>query len=80
MARHLWIRVKDPDTKHEFDIRDDHALLTSGRVTPVKSTRYPPAENPRPPKHHLSLAARRAAEKPAPAGEGTTTKKETQDG
>lgn len=76
----MWIRVKDPDTKHEFDVPETSRLLTKGLVTPVKGSRYPAAEYPRPPKYHLSLAARRAAEKPAPAGEGTTTEKENSDG
>lgn len=62
----MWIRVKDPQTGHEFDVQEDSILLRQGLVTPVKGTRYPPRKTPRAPKHHLNLAPPRAR-RPAPA-------------
>lgn len=72
-----YIRVRDPETKHEWDEPEGSALIRRGRVTPIKADRYPPVTIPRPPKHYL---APKRPGKPTPAGEGTTTKKENTDG
>lgn len=52
-----FIRVKDPDTRHEFDVDEDSVLLRRGLVEHVKPKLYPPARYPRRPKYHLNLAA-----------------------
>lgn len=49
----MYIRVKDPSTKHEFDLPEEHSWIASGEVTPVKSDRYPPSPQERPAKFHL---------------------------
>lgn len=72
-----YVRVKDPDTGHEFDVPEGSALLTKGRVTPVKSDRYPPAAQTRRPKHRLNLAGRSTTRSaPKPPGTGESTPKE----
>lgn len=76
MSRPVYIRVKDPETKHEWDEPETSPLITKGQVQVVKSERYPPTTTMRPTKYYLPAKGR----KPAPAGEGTTTKKENEDG
>lgn len=49
----FYIRVKDPSTKHEFDLPEEHPWVTSGEVLPVKSDRYPLSAQQRPAKFHL---------------------------
>lgn len=61
MTKPMYVRVKDPDTKHEFDVREDSALLRKGRVERVKDDRYPPSRVARRPKHHIKLAGRAAS-------------------
>lgn len=56
MSDPVYVRAKDPDTGHEFDVRQDSLLLTQGRVAQVKPRLYPPARYRRPAKHHLDLA------------------------
>ena len=74
MARVLYLRVKDPTTKHEWDEPEGSPLIVSGRVEVVKPDRYPPSTVIRPTKHFLGRKPRR--EEPAPAGEGTPTEEE----
>lgn len=51
MAR-LFIRVRDNDTGHEFDVYEDDPRI--GVVfTHVKPVRYPPAHVARPPKYNV---------------------------
>ncbi len=69
MPHPVWVRVKDPLTKHEFDRREDDPAVISGRFERVKRKGYPPAEQPRPPKHHLNLAGLSASRVPAPEPE-----------
>lgn len=72
-----YVRVKDPETKHEFDISEGHRLLRLGLVTRIKSDRYPPWHTQRRPKHHLNLAGQSATRtKPKPSGEGQATTEE----
>lgn len=53
----MYIRVKDPSTKHEFDLPEEHPWITSGEVTPVKSDRFPPSAQERPAKFYLNPPA-----------------------
>lgn len=78
----LWIRVKDPQTGHEFDRREDDPAVVSGRFVPVKSKQYPPSPLPRPAKHHIKLAGRSASRETA-AGDAAADEapeKENHDG
>src|SRR5690606_40461428 len=52
----MHVRVKAPNTGHEFDVPEDSILLNRGLVRRVKEKAYPPARYPRRPKHHLKLA------------------------
>lgn len=61
----LWVRVKDPVTKHEFDRLENDPAVISGRFERVKSQAYPPAEQPRRPKHFKKLAGLSASREPA---------------
>lgn len=70
----VYVRVKDPDTKHEWDEPEGSPLIRDGKVQVVKSDRYPPSTVARPAKHHLERKSRRGA--PTPAGGGSTTEKE----
>lgn len=73
----LWVRVKDPLTKHEFDRREDDPAVVSGRFERVKRKAYPPSQQPRPPKHHKNLAGLSASRVPATEPETTeATEKE----
>jgi hypothetical protein len=77
MSNPLWVRVKDPLTKHEFDRREDDPAVISGRFERVKRKGFPPSPQPRPPKHYLNLAGLSASRVPAPAPEPTeATEKE----
>lgn len=67
-----WIRVRDPHTKHQFDVQEDSILLRRGAVEPVK--RPGPARIPRPTKHHLDLAAPKRQDVAASAGDDNTDK------
>jgi hypothetical protein len=72
VSKPLFVRVKDDSTGHEFDVREDSALLRREVVHQVKPKLYPPSEIIRAPKHHLSLAAP-AAEEAAATGEAPAT-------
>lgn len=68
-----YVRVKDPDTGHEFDIPANHPHIRRGLVAPVKTWAYPASDVMRPPKHHLDLAAvPSAAQKKQPATRSRT--------
>src|SRR5690606_42031485 len=69
----MHVRVKAPNTGHEFDVPEDSILLNRGLVRRVKEKVYPPARYPRRPKHHLKLAPARARNVAASAGDETTT-------
>ena len=62
--RPRFIRVKDPDTGHEFDVREDSILLRRELVRHIKPKLYPPSEIARPPKHHLTLSGRSGSHPP----------------
>lgn len=48
-----FVRVKDPDTKHEFDVPEADPRIKAGRLERIKSDRYPPVDRPRRAKHYL---------------------------
>lgn len=62
-----YVRVKDPSTGHEFDVRETSPLLAKGLVERVKDDRYPPSPVARRPKFHTDLAGRPATRKPGKA-------------
>lgn len=72
----MYVRVKDPQTKHEFDVQEDSVLLRDGSVKRVKEKEYPPTRHPRRPKYHLNLAANSRQDVTASAGDETTTSEE----
>lgn len=75
-----WVRVKDRDTRHEFDVREDDPRIGVA-FDLVKGKRYPPAHYPRPPKHHLTVARSSAARtKPETSVDGEPAPKENHDG
>lgn len=50
-----FIRVKDPSTGHEFDVREDSHQLAAGLVQHVKPKLYPPSRYPRRAKYRLMV-------------------------
>lgn len=60
-----YIRVKDPETGHEFDVLEGSILLRRDLVRPVKEKRYPPSPIRRAPKHHIDLAGQSATQETA---------------
>lgn len=73
-----FIRVRDPKTKHEFDVPVTSPLLRQGQVEPIKASRYPPSPVARRPKHYIKPAGRSASREPVAssetAGKATTSK------
>ena len=70
----MFVRVRDPQTRHEFDVPESSHLLRKGLVERVKPKQYPPALYQRRPKHHLNLAGRPVTQETPPAsadGEAT---------
>jgi len=51
-----FIRVRDKDTRHEFDVPESDWRIRAGLFEPVKSDRYPAVVLPRKPKHHIAPA------------------------
>lgn len=78
MPRPMWVRVRDPKTGHEFDRRDDDPAVLSGRFVRVKQKRFPPANQPRRPKHHLNLAGLSASRVPGPQDAAPETTEATE--
>lgn len=70
----VYVRVKDPVSKQEWDEPEGSPLIASGAVQVIKSDRYPPSTVIRPTKRFLAPKVR--GKKPEPAGEGTTTNEE----
>lgn len=65
MPRLMWVRVRDRDTRHEYDLREDDPRIGVA-VDLVSKKAYPPAHQARQPKYHLDLAARNGAVTEAP--------------
>ena len=55
-----YIRVRDVETRHEFDVPEGHPFIERGLFVPVKGKQYPPSHVARPMKAHLSPASVRA--------------------
>lgn len=55
-----YVRVKDLETKHEFDVLDTDWRIAAGLLDPVKGDRYPVAAVSRPTKHYIKPAAKKA--------------------
>ncbi len=49
----MFIRVKDKDSGHEFDVPANDWRIDEGFFVPVKSDRFPPVDRPREPKHNI---------------------------
>lgn len=76
MARRLFIRVRDKETRHEFDVYEDDPRIGSV-FEHVKPVRYPPAATMRPPKYNTDLAGQTATQTPESTGAGTGTTEES---
>jgi hypothetical protein len=48
-----FVRVKDKETGHEFDVPETDWRISEGIFTVVKGDRFPPVDRPRPPKHNI---------------------------
>lgn len=48
----MFIRVRDTQTRHEFDVPETDWRIDAGHFEPIKARRYPPASRPRAPKHY----------------------------
>ncbi|GAA1337140.1 hypothetical protein JOE65_000689 [Arthrobacter roseus] len=66
----MFVRVKDQDTKHEFDVPESDPRIGSAFEL-VKADRYPPVIRPRQPKYHTEPT--RATTKKKVADNGRTT-------
>jgi len=72
-----FVRVRDVETKHEFDLPDTHPFIAQGLVVLVKDKDYPPSQVARPVKYHPEPApvpARQSA--PADGSPQVATEKE----
>lgn len=69
----MFVRVRDRDTKHEYDLPENDRRIGVS-VDLVKAKRYPPSTVQRRPKHHLRLAGRPVPRQPESSGEGATEK------
>lgn len=52
----MFIRVKDKDTGHEFDVPEEDKRIKVGSLVHVKPVRYPATDRPRQPKHNIQPA------------------------
>ncbi len=65
----MFVRVKDKETRHEFDVPEDSILLAEGSVELVKRRQYPPSDIPRPAKFHIDLSVSTGAAEATPEEE-----------
>ena len=80
-----YVRVKDTDTKHEFDVLETHPQI-GNNLQLIKPDRYPPARSPRAPKHFVKRARSQESPENVPSADdsgespsrpaGRNTKKE----
>lgn len=49
----MFVRVKDKDSGHEFDVPETDWRLREGIFTAVKGDRFPAVNRPRPPKFNI---------------------------
>lgn len=57
----MFVRVRDKNTKHEFDVPEDDWRIAAGLFDPIKSDRFPPVDRPREPKHHIEIKPKKEA-------------------
>lgn len=69
----LYVRVRDPKSKQEWDEPQGSPLIRKGLVEVIKGNRYPPSRSIRPTKRPPVALAARGGSKPKPAGEGAPT-------
>lgn len=50
-----FVRVKDLETRHEFDVPEGDWRIEAGLLALVKADRYPPVDRPRRSKPNLRL-------------------------
>lgn len=48
----MFVRVKDRDTRHEFDVPEEDPRIGVSLLK-VKPSRYPPTDRPRRPKYYI---------------------------
>ena len=65
----VYVRVRDPKSRQEWDEPQGSHLIVSGAVEVIKADRYPPSTVIRPTKRFRASKARVST--PKPAGEGT---------
>lgn len=70
MRRLMWVRVRDRDTRHEYDLREDDPRIGVS-VDLVSKKAYPPAHQARRPKYHIDLSSRSGAKANAEPRTGT---------
>jgi hypothetical protein len=58
-----FVRVKDKDTRHEFDVPETDWRIEAGIFERVKNDRYPAVEYPLRPKYYVKPAAARKDKK-----------------
>ena len=58
----MFVRVRDKETRHEFDLVEGHSWLVRGLVERVKPEFYPPSRLPRPAKPYKNLAGHPATQ------------------
>ena len=49
-----FVRVKDKETKHEFDVHENDPRIAAGVLELVKSKEYPPVAKARRAKYHVA--------------------------
>lgn len=49
----MFVRVKDKDSGHEFDVPETDWRISEGIFTVVKGDRYPAVDRPRFPKYNI---------------------------
>ena len=59
----LYVRVKDKDTGHEFDVPESDKRIGKS-FTPISKKHYPPSRVPRRPKYHIGSAPAPVTNKP----------------
>lgn len=62
-----FVRVKDKDTKHEFDVSEHDPRINEGSLELIKSKEYPPVEKVRRTKYFV--ASKGVTSKPSEAAE-----------
>jgi hypothetical protein len=70
-----FVRVKDPQTKHQFDVPEGDPRIGK-TLEALDDKRWPVSDVVRPPLHHIKLAGRTASRETATsieAPEATTT-------